>query len=154
MSEHTITVRWSRGATEPAEFTKKRYSRIHEWQLDGGPVIAAAASPHVVPMQWTNATGIDPEEAFVASIASCHMLWFLAICSKHGHVVDTYADDAVGVLAKNERGKLAITKVTLRPKVSFVSAVDAATVRQMHADAHDECFISSSVTSEIAVEPA
>lgn len=152
MSEHTINVRWARGATTPDEFAKKRYSRVHEWQLDGGPVIPAAASPSVVPMQWTNATGIDPEEAFVASIASCHMLWFLAICSKRGHVVDTYSDDAVGVLAKNDAGKLAITKVTLRPKVAFVSAVDDATVRDMHHQAHDECFISQSVRTIITIE--
>lgn len=153
MSEHTLNLRWSRGSTTPADFSAKRYSRCHEWRLDSGAVLAAAASPHVVPLQWTNAMDIDPEEAFVASIASCHMLWFLATCSQRGHVVDSYDDDPVGVLAKNAHGKLAITSVTLRPKVSFVGDVDAATVEQLHHDAHEACFIASSVNCTIVVEP-
>jgi organic hydroperoxide reductase OsmC/OhrA len=153
MSEHTINVRWSRGATLPSDFVGKRYMRNHEWTLDSGVVLAAAASPHVVPLPWTNPMGIDPEEAFVASIASCHMLWFLAGCAQRGHVVDRYDDDPVGMLAKNAHGRLAMTSVTLRPKVSFVDDVDAATLADLHHEAHEACFIASSVNCTITVEP-
>jgi organic hydroperoxide reductase OsmC/OhrA len=154
MSEHSATIRWSRApSTSPAAFTGKRYSRVHEWRFDGGAVVAAAASPHIVPPEHTDAAGVDPEEAFVASLSSCHLLWFLAVASKHGHVVESYDDDASGTLAKNADGRLAITRVVLRPKVTFASAIDGATVRALHEQAHGECFLASSVRSEVVVEP-
>lgn len=152
MSTHVASIRWSRGATAPSEFTQKQYSRVHEWRFDGGAIVAAAASPAIVPPEHTLAANVDPEEAFVASLSSCHLLWFLAVASKHGHVVDTYDDDAEGVLAKNADGKLAIAKVTLKPRVTFVSAIDAASVRALHEEAHASCFIAASVKTEVVVE--
>lgn len=152
MSNHIATIHWSRGDTPPADFTKKQYSRVHEWRFDGGAVVAAAASPHIVPPEHTLAANVDPEEAFVASLSSCHLLWFLAVASKHGHVVDTYDDDAEGTLAKNAEGKLAITKATLRPRATFVSAITTATIRALHEEAHASCFIAASVRTEVVVE--
>jgi organic hydroperoxide reductase OsmC/OhrA len=152
MSNHIASIHWSRGATPPSDFAKKKYSRVHEWRFDGGAVVAAAASPSIVPPEHTLASGVDPEEAFVASLSSCHLLWFLAVASKHGHVVDTYDDDAEGTLAKDASGRMAITKVTLRPRVSFVSAVDEATVRALHEEAHASCFIAASVKTDVVVD--
>lgn len=153
MSHHVATIRWSRGSAAPSEFTQKKYSRVHEWRFDGGAVIAAAASPAIVPPEHTSAANVDPEEAFVASLSSCHLLWFLACASKHGHVVDSYVDDAEGTLAKDASGRTAITRVVLRPKVSFVSAVDNATVHKLHEEAHASCFIAASVKTDVVVEP-
>jgi organic hydroperoxide reductase OsmC/OhrA len=152
MSNHVATIRWTRGNAAPVDFTKKQYSRVHEWRFDGGAVIAAAASPAIVPPEHTLAANVDPEEAFVASLSSCHLLWFLAVASKHGHVVDTYEDDAEGTLAKNSEGKLAITRVTLRPRATFVSAIASEAIRALHEEAHASCFIAASVRTDVVVE--
>jgi organic hydroperoxide reductase OsmC/OhrA len=153
MSEHTATVRWARGS---ARFTDQRYSRAHEWEFDGGAIIAAAASPHVVRSQFTDATAVDPEEAFVAALASCHMLWFLGIAAGRGFVVDQYEDNASGVLAPDAAGRQAITVVTLRPSVRFASSGAVPTAAEfdaLHHTAHDACFLANSVRCDVRCEP-
>ncbi len=115
MSSYTVTIRWLRG-NQP--FTDNRYSRGHTWVFDGGVEVPASASPHVVPLPYAQANAVDPEEAFVASLSSCHMLWFLPIAAKRGFCIDSYVDDAVGLMGKDASGKLSMTQVTLRPKVA------------------------------------
>ena len=152
MSEHTASVHWQRDA-QP--FTDKRYSRRHEWRFDGGAVVAGSSSPHSVRLPFSDPTAVDPEEAFVASLSSCHMLWFLDIACRAGWVVDDYRDDAVGLLAPNAEGKLAMTVVTLRPAVRFGGATqpDAAELQRLHHQAHADCFIANSVNSDVRCEP-
>ena len=150
MSEHLATVSWRR---EGARFVDNRYSRAHRWEFDGGAVIPASASPHVVPVPLADPAGVDPEEAFVASIASCHMLFFLSFAAKRGLVVESYRDEAVGVMGQNAEGRLAITVVTLRPHVVFSGDVPAAEdVEAIHHAAHEACFIATSVKTEIRTE--
>lgn len=156
MATHTAEIRWSRAASEP--FTDNRYSRKHLWRFDGGIEIPASSSPHVVPLPLSATEAVDPEEAFVASLSSCHMLWFLSIAAKRGFVVDTYSDPAVGHLEKNAAGKLAMTRVLLRPKVTFASSTgnSAPTPGELvalHHDAHEACFLANSVLTEITCEP-
>lgn len=124
MSTYTAGIRWSRGEQK---FTDSRYRRAHTWHFDGGTVVPASSSPAVVPVPMSDASAVDPEEAFVASLASCHMLWFLSIAAKQGFVVEAYADDASGVMTKNTAGKLAMTQVTLRPLVAFGGATPPPT---------------------------
>lgn len=151
MSEHTANVSWQRG---DAAFVNNRYSRAHRWRFDGGADIAAAASPDVVPAALTDASALDPEEAFVASIASCHMLWFLSLAAQGGWRVDAYDDDAVGHMAPIRPGRLAFREVVLRPRIAFGGErlPDAATIAALHHDAHDRCFIANSVRCEVRVE--
>ena len=152
MSRYTATVRWKRGSD--GDFAKGQYSRAHEWAFDGGAVVAASASPHVVPKPWSDEAGVDPEEAFIASLASCHMLFFVDFARRVGLVVDSYTDEAEGVLAKDVDGKMAMTRVTLRPRIAWGGdAPDEATLADLHTQAHEVCFIANSVTTEIAVEP-
>jgi organic hydroperoxide reductase OsmC/OhrA len=117
MSRYTATIRWNR--TGEGDFTKGQYSRAHEWAFDGGAVVPASASPHIVPAPWSDAGGVDPEEAFVASLASCHMLFFLDFARRARFTVDDYVDEAEGVLEKRSDGKMAMTRVTLRPRVTW-----------------------------------
>lgn len=150
MHEHEASVFWQRG---DARFTDNRYSRIHEWRFDGGAVVPAAASPAIVPVPYTSAAAVDPEEGYVASLASCHMLWFLSIAAKGGWVVDSYTDKAVGLMEKDAKGKQAITVVTLRPHTTFVGKQPSPDeLRDLHHQAHEECFLANSVKSEIRVE--
>ena len=152
MSEHTATVHWQRDAQT---FTDKRYSRRHEWRFDGGAVVAGSSSPHSVRLPYSDPAAVDPEEAFVASLSSCHMLWFLDIASRAGWVVDDYRDDAVGLLAPNAEGQLAMTVVTLRPAVRFGGDTqpDAAELQGLHHQAHTDCFIANSVKTDVRCEP-
>jgi organic hydroperoxide reductase OsmC/OhrA len=151
MGTHIATITWQRG---DASFSDGRYSRLHEWRFDGGSVVAASPSPHVVPAPWSDAAAIDPEEAFIASIASCHMLWFLSLAAERGLVVDTYAYDAIGTMARIAPGRQAITEVVLRPRIAFSGAApDAATIAGLHEAAHERCFIANSVKTAIRVEP-
>jgi organic hydroperoxide reductase OsmC/OhrA len=145
VSEHVVDVSWSRGEHE---FTYQTYSRDHEWRFDGGVTVPGSANP-----AYLGSPGpVDPEEAFVAALSSCHMLTFLSIAARKRLVVDSYDDHAVGLMAKNERGKLAITQVTLHPKIVFAGEQpDAATLERIHHLAHEECFIANSVTTEITV---
>ena len=152
MSDHSATILWQRGS-QP--FIDKRYSRRHEWHFDGGAVVAGSSSPHAVRVPFSDPAAVDPEEAFVASLSSCHMLWFLDIAARSGWVVDDYRDEALGVLAPGADGKLVMTRVTLRPAVKFGGdkQPDAAQLNALHHEAHAECFIANSVKSEVRCEP-
>lgn len=152
MSTYAALITWQRNG---AAFTDNRYSRAHEWQFDGGCRVPASASPHIVPLPLSDASAVDPEEAFVASLSSCHMLWFLSIAAKRGFVVDSYRDEAEGVMEKCADGKLAITVVTLRPCVTFNGDrhPSAEEIDAMHHRAHEECFIARSVKAEVRCEP-
>lgn len=152
MSTYTAEIRWSR---DGQKFTDNRYSRAHTWKFDGGAEVPASSSPAVVPLPMSDPQGVDPEEAFVASLSSCHMLWFLSIAAKQGYIVEAYADDASGVMERNSAGKLALTRVTLHPRVTFGGAKlpDRAALDALHQTAHAECFIAASVRSEVVIEP-
>jgi organic hydroperoxide reductase OsmC/OhrA len=146
MSEHKITLTWKRGDL-PFEYQK--YSRDHTWKFEGGHEMQASAAPAYL----GNPKLVDPEEAFVASLSSCHMLTFLAIACKQKFVLDEYVDDAVGLMEKNAEGKLAITKVTLKPKLKFSSKEPTPEeLDKMHHAAHDNCFIANSVKTQVTVE--
>ena len=151
MGTYDAWVEWDRGA-QP--FVDNRYSRAHRWRFDGGLAVDASASPQVVGAAFANPAGVDPEEAFVASLSSCHMLWFLGLAARRGYRVDSYRDHALGTMAKNARGKLAMTHVVLRPAVRFSgdNVPDAAAIDALHHAAHEECFIASSVLTEVVVE--
>jgi organic hydroperoxide reductase OsmC/OhrA len=151
MSKYTATVTWQRNG---AVFTDNRYSRGHRWRFDGGIDIPGSSSPSVVPLPLSVAEAVDPEEAFVASLASCHMLSFLYVAAKQKFVVESYEDEALGVLGKNPEGKLAMTAVTLRPKVVFSgNQPSAEQYNKMHHEAHEQCFIASSVKTDVRCEP-
>ncbi|MFO1450682.1 MAG: OsmC family protein [Opitutaceae bacterium] len=152
MATYTATLSWERGS-QP--FLDQRYSRRHRWHFDGGIEVDGSSSPHVVPLPMSAADAIDPEEAFVASLSSCHLLWFLSIAAKAGYVVDRYEDAPVGVMDRNAAGKLAMTAVTLRPRVTFSSAgaPSAAALADLHHQAHASCFIANSVLTTVTCEP-
>ena len=148
MSEHKITLTWKRG---DLPFDYQKYSRDHTWKFDGGHEMQASAAPAYL----GNPKHVDPEEAFVASLSSCHMLTFLAIACKQKFVPDEYSDEAVGHMEKNSEGKMAITKATLKPKIKFSGdkQPSAEELDKMHHAAHENCFIANSVKTEITVEP-
>ena len=151
MSIYTATIHWKRDPS--TDFAKGQYSRAHEWAFDGGAVVPASPSPHVVPTPWSDQAGVDPEEAFVASLSSCHMLFFVDFARRAGFVVDSYVDQAEGVLEKRADGRMAMTRVALRPRVAWGGdAPDEAAVADLHHRAHDACFIANSVTTEVKVE--
>lgn len=152
MSEYKAVVVWSR---DGAAFTDNRYSRGHRWLFDGGVEVPASSSPMVVPLPLSVAAAVDPEEAFVASLSSCHMLWFLSIAAKRGFLVDSYRDEAIGVMGKDLSGKLAMTRVTLRPEVRFGGdrQPSADELIAMHHESHEQCFIARSVKTDVRCEP-
>ena len=151
MSTYTATVRWKRGADDA--FAQGRYSRAHEWAFDGGAVVPAGPSPHIVPDPWGNPAGVDPEEAFVASLSSCHMLFFVDFARRAGFVLDSYVDEAEGVLEKRADGKMAMTRVTLRPRVTWSGdPPDESQLADLHHRAHEACFIANSVATEVTVQ--
>ena len=152
MTEFTAQIHWQR---QGAVFTDKRYSRGHAWHFDGGVSVPASSSPQAVKLPYSVAAAVDPEEAFVASISSCHMLWFLDFAARAGWVVDDYRDDARGVMTPNAQGRPWVSLVTLRPAVRFAgeSLPDVAEVTRLHHSAHEECFIANSVRSVVRVEP-
>jgi organic hydroperoxide reductase OsmC/OhrA len=152
MAHYSAEIVWERGAQS---FADQKYSRAHRWRFDGGAEIAASSSPSVVPVPMSDASAVDPEEAFVASLSSCHMLWFLSLAAKAGFVIDRYRDEAVGVMEKNDAGKLAMTKVTLRPSVVFSGERKPTPVEivALHERAHAECFIANSVRTTVICEP-
>jgi organic hydroperoxide reductase OsmC/OhrA len=152
MVTYRVTVSWERG---PQAFLDDRYSRAHVWRFDGGVELRASSSPEVVPLPLSDPSAVDPEEAFVAAISSCHMLWFLSIAAKRRFLVDSYADDAEGLMAANAEGRMAITRVTLRPKVAFSGAAvpSRRELDDMHHVAHASCFIANSVRSEVVCDP-
>lgn len=150
MSSHFATIRWARSGPD---FADGRYSREHTWSFDGGVSIPASPSPGVVPAPWSNPACVDPEEAFVAAIASCHMLTYLWLASKAGLVVDRYDDEAVGVMTKNDRGVPWVSRVTLSPVIAWGGAANPTDdeVARLHERAHEECFIANSVKTDVLV---
>jgi organic hydroperoxide reductase OsmC/OhrA len=151
VSAYTATIRWRR--TGDGDFTKGQYSRAHEWAFDGGVTVPASASPYVVPAPWSDPAGVDPEEAFIASLASCHMLFFVDFARRDGLAIDSYTDQAEGVLEKRSDGKMAMTRVTLRPRIAWGGArPDEAAIADLHHRAHEACFIANSVVTAVTVE--
>lgn len=153
MSTYTAQLVWERGTQD---FLSNKYSRRHQIHFDGGAVMPASSSPHIVPVPLSDPAGVDPEEAFVASLSSCHMLWFLYFAARGGFVIDRYEDNPVGVMERNAERKMVITVVTLRPKITFSGEKQPSPeeLEQLHHKSHDECNIANSVKTEVRVEPA
>lgn len=151
MSPYSATIRWQRNKQN---FTDNKYSRKHRWQFDGGLEVPASASPSEVAPPQSDPTAIDPEEAFVAAVSSCHMLWFLSIAAKQGYIIEEYQDHAEGFMTKNENGFKAITKIILYPKVIFGQhkALNQQKFDKLHKQAHNMCFIAHSVTTKITIK--
>ena len=151
MSTYTATISWSR--TGDGDFTKGQYSRAHEWAFDGGAVVPASPAPGIVQPPYSDPAGVDPEEAFVAALSSCHMLFFLDFARRDGWVVDSYVDEVEGVLEFGADKKGSITRVTLRPRIEWKDeGPDPAALADLHHRAHEACFIANSVKSEVVVE--
>jgi organic hydroperoxide reductase OsmC/OhrA len=152
MSIYTATIRWTRNPE--TDFTRGQYSRAHSWEFDGGVTVPASPSPHVVPQPWSDTSAVDPEEAFVASLASCHMLFFVDLARRAGFVVDSYVDQSEGLLEKRDDGKMWMSQVTMRPQVAFSGdkRPTDADIADLHHRAHDQCFIANSVTTKVIVE--
>lgn len=150
---YRATVIWQREAG--ADFLKGRYSRGHVWRFDGGIEVKASASPLIVPKPFAPEDAVDPEEAFVASLSSCHMLTFVDLARRAGFVVDSYADTAEGEMEKNADGRFWMARVTLRPSIVFSGDKRPmpADLDRLHHAAHQECFIANSVTTDVRVEP-
>ena len=149
--EYQALIHWARGT---AVFTDQRYSRGHTWRFDGGTEVPASSSPSVVRAPFSVEAAVDPEEAFVASLSSCHMLWFLHLAAEAGWCVDDYRDAASGVMGRNAEGRTAMLRVTLRPQVRFAGTrqPERAALELLHHRAHEACFIANSVKTEVRVE--
>lgn len=152
MSEHKATVKW---AHTQGDFLKGTFLREHTWIFDGGATVPASASPSAVRPPLSNPANVDPEEALVASISSCHMLTYLYFASRKGFEIASYEDEAVGVLSKNERGAMWVSSVVLRPRIVYAGAKSPTSAEEdeLHHVAHEQCFIANSVKTEIKVEP-
>ncbi len=150
MSEYSAQVLWERGADAQG----RRYSRAHNWLFDGGISVPASASPHIVPLPYSSAEAVDPEEALVAALSSCHMLFFLQYAHDCGHTVLRYEDNAVGEMGKREDGRVAMTRVSLSPQVSYApgDGPNPADEQALHERAHHSCFIANSVKTEVVTE--
>jgi organic hydroperoxide reductase OsmC/OhrA len=153
MSQHKATIRWTFSGDD---FLKGRYTREHTWSFDGGQTVIASASPGVVPVAFCNPAGIDPEEAFVASLSSCHMLTFVHMASRRGFAISSYEDEAVGTMTKNEQGSWWISSVVLAPRVTWSGEKRPTPEEEqaLHDGAHHGCFISNSVKTEVVVAAA
>ncbi|MES2296186.1 MAG: OsmC family protein [Pseudomonadota bacterium] len=151
MQEFKASLDWQRG---DQDFAGQRYSRAHIWAFDGGLRVPASSSPLSVPLPMSDPGAVDPEEALVAAAASCHMLFFLSLAAQQGFMVDRYSDSAVGILALDEDGRMAITRITLRPAIVFSGECrpDAAQLDELHHAAHERCYIANSIKGEIVVE--
>ena len=150
MQQFTANVAWRRG-DQP--FGDNRYSRAHEWRFDGGLRVPASSSPLSVPMPMSDAAALDPEEALVAALSSCHMLFFLSFAASRGFVIDTYSDQPVGILDRDAQGKKSMTVITLRPAIAFAgTAPDAAALAALHEAAHAQCYIANSIKAEVRIE--
>ena len=148
--EYSAEVIWTR---DGAVFTDNRYSRGHVWRFDGGVEVPASSSPLSVKLPLSRADAVDPEEALVAAVSSCHMLFFLGFAAKAGFVVDKYEDAAVGIMTKNEQGKLFVSKITLNPATTFSGSKRPSSqeLDALHHHAHEECYITNSVRAEVVV---
>jgi organic hydroperoxide reductase OsmC/OhrA len=154
MSAHRAAVEWTLADGE--DFAKGRYSRLHTIGFEGGISVPGSASPSVVPAPWASAEAVDPEAAFTAALSACHMLTFLDLARRAGFVISRYKDEAEGTLARVERGKMAVTKVALRPQIAWAGdkRPSPAELAELHHQAHELCFIANSVTTEVVVEQA
>jgi organic hydroperoxide reductase OsmC/OhrA len=152
MSEYFAKITWVRDKNE--QYSDNKYSRGHEWTFDGGVTVQASSSPHVVPLPYSIEEHVDPEEAFVASLSSCHMLFFLSLAAKEAYVIDAYEDNAVGVMKKGNDGKISMTKVTLNPHVKFSDKKQPTMeqIEKLHHQAHELCFIANSVKTEVVTK--
>lgn len=151
MKHFEATVTWQRGA-QP--FSDNRYSRAHQWEFDGGLRVPASSSPLSVPLPMSDASALDPEEALVAAVSSCHMLFFLSIAAQRGFVVDAYTDHASGSMQKNADGKMAMTRIALRPDIAFSGerVPGADDLAAIHHSAHEQCYIANSIKAEVVIE--
>ena len=151
MHSYDATISWERG---DQAFTDNRYSRGHSWAFDGGAEVPASSSPYIVPLPMSVAANVDPEEAVVAATSSCHMLFFLSIAARRGFIVDSYVDRASGIMEKNSEGKIAMTRITLRPEVKFGGGRRPTQddIDRIHHDSHEQCFIANSLKSEIVLD--
>ncbi|MBR7781707.1 OsmC family protein [Undibacterium luofuense] len=152
MSQHLASIVWQRGEQV---FSDNQYSRAHEWQFDGGLRVPASSAPSSVPLPMSVAENVDPEEAVVAALASCHMLFFLAFACKKGYIVDQYEDHPVGTMEKNERNRLYLANIVLQPKVTFSgdNQPDQATITALHELSHDHCYIANSLKASVTIQP-
>jgi organic hydroperoxide reductase OsmC/OhrA len=150
MSQHRATISWK---CTSKEFINGKYSREHTWSFDGGVVVPASPSPSVVPAPWSNPANVDPEEAYVAAVSSCHMLTFLYLAGQAGFQADSYDDEAIGAMSKNARGTPWVSSVVLRPKIHYSGPKQPspAEAERLHHEAHEQCFIAQSVKTEITV---
>ncbi len=149
MSRHAAEILWQ----SDGDFASGRYSRRHQWRFDGGAVVTGSSSPSVVPEPMSDPAGVDPEEALVAAAASCHMLWFLSLAQAAGLDVASYRDRAEGEMGRIGPGRMAITRIVLRPQIAFAGRrPDAAKLETLHHEAHERCFIANTLNCEIAVE--
>jgi organic hydroperoxide reductase OsmC/OhrA len=148
--EYTAQVIWIR---DGAVFTDNRYSRGHVWRFDGGVEVPASSSPLSVKLPLSREDAVDPEEALVAAVSSCHMLFFLGFAAKAGFVVDKYEDAALGVMTKNENGKLFVSKITLNPAITFSGSKRPSPeeIDALHHHSHEECYVANSVRAEVVV---
>ena len=152
MSQHSADILWQR---DGQDFVGNRYSRRHTIRFDGGAEWSGSSSPHVVPVPLSDASAVDPEELFVASLSSCHMLWFLSVAASRGFCVERYADAADGRMGRTTTGKIGMTVVTLRPQAWFSGErlPSREQIEDMHHAAHDQCFIANSVHTDVRCEP-
>ena len=150
MADHVATIAWR---CDGGDFARGRYSRVHDWSFDGGAGIRASSSPHVVPLPFSDPAAVDPEEALVAATSSCHMLFFLHVARDAGFAVTGYRDVARGTMGEVEPGRMAVTRIVLKPEIEWADeAPDADTLARMHHQAHEMCFIANSLRTEIVVE--
>ena len=152
MSEYCATIKWQRQESE--KFSDNKYSRVHTWEFDGGQIVQASSSPHVVPLPYSLESNIDPEEAFIASISSCHMLFFLSIAAKRRYVIESYHDAASGLMQLDSNNKMSMTDVTLNPKIVFSGDKQPTQkqINKIHHQAHEQCFIANSVMTKIHIK--
>ena len=156
MTTYRAETIWTRGDASAGDFAAGRYSRRHLLRFDGGAEVAGSSSPHSVPLPYSDASAVDPEEAFVSALSSCHMLFFLAFAARRGLCIDRYTDAASGELERDRDGRMSMTVATLRPAVEFSGDTrpSAADIAQLHHEAHEACYIANSVKTEVRVEPA
>ena len=152
MSKYSATVTWKKSTDEL--FVDNKYSRAHEWKFDGGSVVAASSSPEVVPLPYSSEANVDPEEAFIASLSSCHMLFFLSFAANKKYTVDSYVDEATGIMQIDDNKRMSMTDVTLNPKISFSGDKQPTQeqIDKIHHNAHKQCFIANSVKTKIHIK--
>ena len=153
MTEFISKVQWRRAPSD--DFLNNRYSRGHQWIFDGGVTVQASASPHIVPIPYAIEANVDPEEAFVAAVSSCHMLFLLAIAAKNRYLIDAYLDEATGTMAKDVNGRLFIDNIKLKPKITLADDQQKPSIEQlekMHHQAHQQCFIANSIITKVVTE--